>query len=91
MGIFASSLTDSQIVAFLIAVLLCFLVYVGFDLVADFSAFGAWEGPLKNLGIQQHYTSMSRGVVDLRDVLYFTGLDAIFIMATRTVLQSRTW
>lgn len=91
MGIFASSLTDSQIVAFLIAVLLCFLVYVGFDLVADFSAFGAWEGPVKNLGIQQHYTSMSRGVLDLRDVLYFIGLDAIFIMATRTVLQSRTW
>lgn len=90
-GIFASSLTESQIVAFLIAVFLCFIVYVGFDLIADFSAFGALEGPIKGLGIQQHYDSMSRGVIDLRDVLYFLGVDAIFLMATRTVVQSRTW
>lgn len=90
-GIFASSLTESQIVAFLIAVFLCFIVYVGFDLIADFNAFGAMEGPIKGLGIQQHYDSMSRGVIDLRDVLYFLGVDAIFLLATRTVVQSRTW
>ncbi|MCB0774284.1 MAG: gliding motility-associated ABC transporter permease subunit GldF [Flavobacteriales bacterium] len=91
MGIFASALTESQIVAFLIAALLCFILYLGFDLAADFSSIGALEGPVKNLGIQQHYASMSRGVIDLRDVLYFLGVDAIFILATRTVVQSRTW
>ncbi|MCO6483719.1 MAG: gliding motility-associated ABC transporter permease subunit GldF [Flavobacteriales bacterium] len=91
MGIFASSLTESQIVSFLIAALLCFALYVGFGLMADFSALGAWEGPVKNMGIEAHYTSMSRGVIDLRDVLYFLGVDAIFILATRTVVQSRTW
>jgi ABC-2 type transport system permease protein len=90
-GIFASSLTESQIVAFLIAVFLCFIVHVGFQLLADFSVMGALEGPVKGLGIQQHYESLSRGVVDLRDVLYFLGVDAIFLMATRTVVQSRTW
>lgn len=90
-GIFASSLTESQIVAFLIAVFLCFIIHVGFDLIANFSAFGALEGPLKALGIQQHYESMSRGVIDLRDVLYFLGVDTIFLLATRTVIQSRTW
>lgn len=90
-GIFSSALTENQIVAFLIAVLLCFMLYVGFDLVADFSAMGALEGTLKNLGIQQHYTSMSRGVLDLRDVLYFLGMNAIALLSTRTVLQSRKW
>jgi len=90
-GIFASSLTESQIVAFLIAVFLCFLMYVGFELIADFNAFGALEGPIKAMGIQWHYDSMSRGVIDLRDVIYFLGVDAIFLLATRTVVQSRTW
>lgn len=90
-GIFASSLTENQIIAFLIAVFLCFTLYVGFDMVADFSLLGALEGPIKNMGIQAHYGSMSRGVLDLRDVLYFLGVDAIFLLATRTVLQSRTW
>lgn len=90
-GIFASSLTESQIVAFLIAVFICFIIHVGFQLMADFSLLGALEGPIKAMGIQQHYESMSRGVLDLRDVLYFLGVDAIFLLATRTVLQSRTW
>ena len=90
-GIFASSLTESQIVAFLIAVFLCFFIHVGFELMADFSVMGGLEGPIKNLGVQQHYDSMSRGVIDLRDVLYFLGVDVIFLLATRTVIQSRTW
>lgn len=90
-GIFASALTESQIVAFLIAVFLCFIMYVGFELIADFNAVGALEGPIKGLGIQWHYDSMSRGVIDLRDVFYFLGVDALFLLATRTVVQSRTW
>ena len=90
-GIFASSVTDSQIVAFLVAAFLCFILFQGFGLMADFSFLGAWEGPIKGLGIEQHYTSMQRGVIDLRDVLYFLGVDAIFLLATRTVVQSRTW
>ena len=90
-GIFASALTDSQIVAFLIAVFGCFFLYLGFDLVADFQAFGSLEGPIKSIGIQDHYLSMSRGVLDLRDALYFLGVIVIFLLLTRTALQSRTW
>ena len=90
-GIFASSLTDSQIVAFLIAVFLCFIVFIGFEQLATFDAFGALQGPIQAIGIQQHYESMSRGVIDLRDVLYFLGLNTVFLLATRTVIQSRTW
>ena len=90
-GVFASALTDSQIVAFLIAVFLCFLTYLGFDLIASFDLFGALEGPIKAIGIQAHYQSISRGVVDLRDVLYFLGVIAIFLLLTRAALQSRKW
>ncbi len=90
-GVFASALTDNQIVAFLVAVFLCFVLYLGFELVADFDAFGALEGPIKAIGIQQHYTSLSRGVIDLRDVVYFGGVITIFLLMTRTVLQSRRW
>ena len=90
-GIFASALTESQIVAFLIAVFLCFALFMGFEMLASFSSVGGSEGPLKNLGIQQHYESMSRGVIDLRDVLYFGGVITIFLLLTRTVIQSRKW
>ena len=90
-GIFASALTDSQIVAFLIAVFACFFLYLGFDLIADFQAVGALEGPIKSIGIQAHYQSMSRGVLDLRDALYFGAVIVTFLLLTRTALQSRTW
>lgn len=90
-GIFASSLTNNQIVAFLLGVLISFLMFMGFDLIADFNAFGALEGPLKNIGMQEHYRSMGRGVLDIRDVVYFVGLIAIFLLLARTVLQSRSW
>jgi len=90
-GLFASAITENQIVAFLTAVFLCFFLFTGFDFIASYESFGALEGPLKAVGIQDHYRSMSRGVVDLRDMLYFIGVIAVFLLFTRTALQSRTW
>ena len=90
-GVFASAITENQVVAFMIAVFLCFFLYLGFDLIASFDAFGVLEGPIKAIGIQDHYASLSRGVVDLRDVLYFFGTIMVFLLLTRTALQSRRW
>ncbi|HRH70857.1 MAG TPA: gliding motility-associated ABC transporter permease subunit GldF [Flavobacteriales bacterium] len=90
-GVFASSITENQVVAFMIAVFLCFFLYLGFDLIASFDAFGSLEGPIKAIGIQDHYASLSRGVIDLRDVLYFLGAISVFLLLTRTALQSRRW
>ncbi|MBL7951569.1 MAG: gliding motility-associated ABC transporter permease subunit GldF [Flavobacteriales bacterium] len=90
-GVFSSSITENQVVAFMIAVFLCFFLYLGFDLIASFDAFGALEGAIKSIGIQDHYDSLSRGVVDLRDVLYFLGTITVFLLLTRTALQSRRW
>ncbi len=90
-GIFASSLTDNQIVAFLLAMFLCFFIFYGFDQIAGFALFGSLDLFILKLGINEHYVSLSRGVIDSRDVLYFLSLIAMFIAATRLVIQSRKW
>ena len=90
-GIFASSLTDNQIVAFLLSMFLCFFFFYGFEQIAGFDLFGAADLIILNLGINEHYTSLSRGVVDTRDILYFLSLIALFFEATRLVIQSRKW
>ena len=90
-GIFSSSLTDNQIVAFIIAVLICFLVYIGFDFIGSMTAFQGINNIILNLGIEEHYRSISRGVVDSRDVVYFIGVNVIFITFTWLKLDSRKW
>lgn len=90
-GVFSSSLTDNQIISFLISLFLCFVFYTGFNEVAGLPVFENADLFILNLGISEHYTSMSRGVVDSRDVLYFVGLIVTFALATRLVLQSRKW
>ncbi len=91
-GLFASSLTSNQIVSFILAVFLCFFVFAAFDLVAKMPMFyGSIDGFVSALGIQNHYASISRGVLDTRDVVYFLSVSAFFIFLTTTSLQSRKW
>ena len=90
-GLFASSLTENQIVAFIIAVFFCFFCYVGFESVSALNIKGVLANFITLLGINAHYVSMSRGVIDTRDVIYFISLVAIFLFFTRTVLESRKW
>ena len=90
-GIFASAITDNQVVSFILALFLCFFIYTGFDFISSFSLFGKIDNVILALGINNHYGSMSRGVIDTRDVIYFLSLIAIFIFSTRTVLESRKW
>lgn len=90
-GVFASSITPNQVVAFIVAVFLCFFVFVGFDSISSFSAMGPLDSVVQKLGILEHYHSMSRGVIDSRDVVYFIALFAVFVLLTKTVLQSRKW
>ena len=90
-GVFCSSLTQNQIVAFILGALLCAAAYLGFESLARMGIFGGAELFVKRLGMMNHYDSISRGVVDTRDVLYFVSVMALFLMATRMVLQSRMW
>jgi ABC-2 type transport system permease protein len=91
-GIFASSLTANQIVAFLLAVFLCFFFNSAFEYLSHLGLFYAtFDDLVDGIGIRSHYVSISRGVVDTRDVVYFVSLTAAFILLTKTVLESRKW
>jgi len=112
-GVFSSSLAQNQIIAFLIAFSLSFVIFVGFQaigtLVGDSHPGFIFNGLaaifsfdpksllieigflIKQLGIEEHYRSISRGVIDLRDIIYFISVAAFFILLTKTKLQSRKW
>jgi ABC-2 type transport system permease protein len=90
-GIFASSLTQSQIVSFILAVFLSFVFYLGFDSLSGIALLEKFDYLILQLGINYHFLSLSRGVIDTRDLLYFIGLSAFFMLATKTVLESRKW
>lgn len=90
-GIFGSSLTDNQVVAFIISLFITFFCFFGFGEIGDLSWFGSFDNFIINLGINEHYVSMSRGVIDTRDVIYFICFVFIFLLFTKTALQSRKW
>jgi len=89
-GILASALTRDQIIAFLVAVVGCFLLYSGFDSLASLLD-GSAAYYVSQLGIAAHYRDLSKGLVDSRDVLYFLSVVAVVLQATRLVLRSRNW
>jgi len=82
-GTFSSSLSNNQIVSFVAAVVLSFFFFYGFEVLTGFFTSGQSIQILDLLGIHAHYKSMSRGVIDSRDVLYFIIVSSIFIYATR--------
>jgi ABC-2 type transport system permease protein len=90
-GMFASCITSNQIVAFVVAAPLCFIIYFGFDFIYELDILGRAGPFVKSLGIEYHYNSISRGVIDTRDLLYFLSVILIFLIATRIVLVSRKW
>jgi ABC-2 type transport system permease protein len=90
-GVFCSSLTSNQIVGFLVSLLACYLLYTGFESLSKLPAMA--EGIdyyLSMIGMEFHYKSISRGLIDSRDVIYFLSLIVLFIALTRFSLNSRT-
>lgn len=78
-GVFASTISDNQIVAFITSVFICFVFYIGFDSIAEFTSSNFAE----QLGMNAHYKSMSRGVLDTRDIIYFLSITIFFIMLAK--------
>lgn len=90
-GIFCSSLTANQVVGFLISLLACYVLYTGFEQLSKLPKFS--EGIdyyLSMVGMEFHYNSISRGLIDTRDVVYFLSVITFFISLTRFSLSSRT-
>ena len=90
-GVFASSVTENQIVAFLVALFLCFLLYTGFSSLAAINVWGTWSYIIQQLGILHHYNALSRGLIDSRNLLYFLSLIIVMLSFTKLVLSSRKW
>jgi ABC-2 type transport system permease protein len=85
-GIFTSTLSDNQIVAFIVAVFICFFLYFGFEGLATVTP--TFSNFISALGMQDHYKSMSRGVIDTRDIIYFTSITIAFLSFTVYNLKS---
>jgi ABC-2 type transport system permease protein len=89
-GLFCSSITSNQIVAFILAAVFSALFFWGFEMVSKFSSLeGSFDYFLKNLGISYHYDSISRGVLDTRDLIYFVSLTLFFLYLTHFQLEKR--
>lgn len=90
-GIFCSSLTNNQIVAFVFSLVLSFFMYIGFDFLSDIPFLSDIDLLIKSFGISYHYSSISRGVIDTRDVIYYLSAVSFFILLTKLSLESRNW
>lgn len=81
-GVWASSMTDNQIVAFLYTLVIAFLLYAGLDFISEIPAFENGEAAIRYWGINYHYDPMSRGVIALADVVYFLSFVYLFLCMT---------
>ncbi|HPS45553.1 MAG TPA: gliding motility-associated ABC transporter permease subunit GldF [Bacteroidales bacterium] len=90
-GLFASTISDNQITSFIIALFLCGFIYIGFDFIYQLPIFTNSTLLIQSLGISIHYNSISRGVIDTRDIIYFLSLITIFILLSKLSLESRKW
>ena len=91
-GLFASALTTNQVVSFLLALALCFWCYFGFDYLASLPVFyGNGDRLLGSLGMQEHFQSLGRGLIDTRDVVYFLSVTGLFLLLTVLSLARRKW
>ena len=90
-GILASALTNNQIVAFILSVFLCFVLYEGFTSLSSVGGWAEYAYTISQLGIDYHYTSMSKGLIDSRNLLYFFSVIFLMLFSTKVVLGSRKW
>lgn len=90
-GIVASSITSNQIVAFILAAFLCFLVFSGFESMSTLNVWSSNTLLIKQFGILYHYEALSKGLIDSRDVIYFISVGGLMLLVSKTILSSRSW
>ena len=86
-GLFSSSLTNNQIVSFIISVFICFFLFYGFEAISSFSLFGTYDDFVQKIGLTNHYNSLAKGVLDTRDLLYFISVTLFFILLTKKSIE----
>lgn len=88
-GIFSSALADNQITAFIGAIFGCYIFYNGFSSISNLFGSGSVADFVDKLGISYHYASLSRGLIDSRDLLYFISAIAIALLSTQYILETK--
>jgi len=89
-GICCSSLTSNAVVAFIVSAFACFILYMGFNAISRMAALASGvDYYVEMLGIDFHYRSISRGVIDGRDIIYFISVIAFFLLFTQRNLIKR--
>ena len=86
-GILSSALSGNQIVSFILAAFLCFAFYAGFDSIAAINIWSETSYIIEQIGILSHYETLSKGLIDLSDVLYFLSMIVFFLYLTRIILN----
>jgi ABC-2 type transport system permease protein len=89
-GIFASTLSKNQIVSFIVAVFICFFFYFGFEAIASYSLFGNSDYLVLQLGMREHFNSLSKGVIDTRDLIYFLSITLFFLVLTNLKIKNES-
>jgi len=90
-GLFCSVVSNNQIVSFILAVIISFFFYSGFDFLSTIIVVPQISNILSYAGMSSHYSSLSRGVLDSRDLIYFVSLTFLFVFFSRFILEKRKW
>ncbi len=85
-GLFTSTLSKNQIIAFILGIVISFFMFYGFDAIANLLTSSDYY--IRNFGFNAHFKSISRGVIDTRDLMYFISITFIFLFITKTRLEN---
>ena len=90
-GILGSSITDNQLVAFVLSVFFSYFLYAGFQAISTINVWSNASTVLEYLGLDYHYQALGKGLIDLRDVLYLVSVAVAMLFGTRLIILSRRW
>jgi ABC-2 type transport system permease protein len=91
LGIFASAITANQIISFIIALVLCYLLFDGFTRIASLGFLSSTSVFIAQMGLDYHYLALSKGLIDSRNIIYLLSITTIMLVSTKLVLGSRNW
>jgi ABC-2 type transport system permease protein len=91
-GLLSSALTNNQVIAFIMAIVISVVLQWGFFVIGKLPVFwGVWDDLIQKFGIEYHYSSISKGLIDTRDILYFISVIFIFLLITHYVIKRKKY